>query len=405
MTGLILPERGEFSNQWILDPDVLFLNHGSFGACPAVIQNKRFRLLEELESNPVDFFLRKYPELLFEQWRRIEEFCRAEPGSIVFVENATEGVNTVLRSLHFEPGDQLLTTTQEYFSSRNALYSTALRSGAELVEAVVPFPVSDEDSVVNSVIDRVTERTKLVLLDHISSPTGMIFPIERIVSELTNRGIDTLIDGAHGPGMVPLNLAELGAAYYTGNCHKWLCTPKSVALFYVRPDRQSLIHPLATSRLPEDFRTDFSDYQVEFFWGGTSDPTPMLCVSASLDYMGGLLEGGWEALMHDNRQKVLRAGKMICSVLGVEPPCPDSMLGSMFPIPLPWLQPPEPPSPEWADPLQDWLWAEHRIEVLITFISRDPRRILRISAQLYNGDDEYRYLAEALGQYPGRPTK
>ncbi len=401
MTGLTQPVRGEFSNQWILDPDVLFLNHGSFGACPAAIQDKRFRLLDELESNPMDFFVRKYPELLFEQWRRIEEFCHAEPGSIVFVENATEGVNTILRSLHFEPGDQLLTTTQEYFSSRNALHSTALRSGAEFVEAVVPFPVSDEDSVVNSVIDMVTERTKLVLLDHISSPTGMIFPIERIVRELTSRGIDTLIDGAHGPGMVPLNLAELGAAYYTGNCHKWLCTPKSAALLYVRPDRQWQIHPLATSRLPEDFRTDISDYQIEFFWGGTSDPTPMLCVSSSLDFLGGLLPGGWEALMNDNRQKALRAGKMICSVLGVEPPCPDSMLGSIFPIPLPWLQPPAPPSPDWADPLQNWLWTEHRIEVLITFISREPRRILRISAQIYNGDDEYRYLAEALRQYAG----
>lgn len=402
MVGLTQPVHGEFSNRWMLDPDVLFLNHGSFGACPAAIQDRRFRLLEELESNPVDFFLRKYPELLFEQWRRIEEFCHAEPGSMVFVENATEGVNTILRSLHFEPGDQLLTTTQEYFSSRNALYSTALRSGAELVEAVVPFPVSDDDSVVNSVIDRVTERTKLVLLDHISSPTGMIFPIECIVSELTKRGIDTLIDGAHGPGMVPLNLAELGAAYYTGNCHKWLCTPKSVALLYVRPDRQRLIHPLATSRLPEDFHTDFSDYQVEFFWGGTTDPTPMLCVSASLDFMGGLLKGGWESLMNDNRQKVLRAGKMICSVLGVEPPCPDGMLGSMFPIPLPWLQPPTPPSPDWADPFQNWLWTEHRIEVLVTFILNEPRRILRISAQLYNGDDEYRYLAEVMAKYPGK---
>jgi isopenicillin-N epimerase len=394
------PPRSELAHHWSLDPGVVFLNHGSFGACPVEIQRLRQRLLDELEANPMDFYLRRYPDMIYRQWSRLEGFLGAEEGSIVFVENATEGVSTVLRSLDFGPGDILLTTTQEYFSSRNALFRRALGSGAGFAEVRLPFPAGSEDEVVDAVLHSVTERTRLVLLDHVSSPTGMVLPVKRIAAALAGMGVETMVDGAHGPGMLPLDLADMGISFYTGNCHKWLCSPKSCAVLYVRPDRQDEIHPLATSRLPEDFTTEFSPFQVEFFWGGTADPTPMLCVDACIEFMGSLLPGGWSEVMERNRSLASEAGRLLCSELGVEPPLPEGMTGALYPVPLPWKPFDSPPSPTWADPLQDWLWREHGAEVPVTFVHGEDTRILRISAQLYNCIEEYGWLAGILRDSP-----
>lgn len=309
-------------------------------------------------------------------------------------------MNTVLSNLRLNPGDELLTTGQEYFASRNALQFYARRNGARIVEVPINVPVSDPDQIVDSIMSRVTNRTVLVLIDHISSATGMIFPIEELISKLDELGIDVLVDGAHGPGMVPLNLAELGAAYYIGNCHKWMCSPCTAAILCVRPDRQDGFRPAVMSHLASDFKTELSDFQVEFSWNGTIDPTPRMTLPFTIDYLEKLHPGGWSGIMKDNHDKMAKASELISGELGLKLACPQSCLGSMGAVILPYMAPSNLPHPEGVDPLWTWLLREKQIEIPVIHTSDPPGRFLRFSAQLYNGDAEYEYLAQALENAP-----
>ncbi len=331
---------------------------------------------------------------------RLETFTGAYPGSVVLVPNATTGVNTVLSNLQLNPGDELLTTGQEYFASRNALEFYAHRNGAEIVEVPIDVPVSDPDQVIDSIMSRITGRTVLVLIDHISSATGMIYPIEELIQKLDRLGIDVLVDGAHGPGMVPLNLAELGAAYYTGNCHKWMCAPATTAILCVRPDRQKGFRPAVMSHFASDFKTELSEFQVEFSWNGTIDPTPGMAIPFAIDYFAKLHPGGWNGIMKDNHEKMVRASELIEEKLGLQLTCPPSMLGSMGAVILSYRAPSGLPHPEGIDPLWAWLLKEKNIEIPVIYTDIPPGRFLRFSAQLYNGDSEYEYLAEALKNAP-----
>lgn len=331
---------------------------------------------------------------------KLEIFTGASPGSVVLVPNATTGVNTVLSNLRLNPGDELLTTGQEYFASSNALQFYAQRNGAKIVEVPIDVPVSGPDQVIDSIMSQVTGRTVLVLVDHVSSPTGMILPVDELVQKLDILGIDVLVDGAHGPGMLPLNLAELGAAYYAGNCHKWMCVPKTAAFLYVRPDRQDGFRPAVMSHFASDFNTDLSDFQAEFFWNGTIDPTPGMTIPFTIDYLEKLHPGGWRGIMKENHEKAVRAGEMISRKLGLQPTCPHDMLGSMGAVILPYMTPSGLPHPEGLDSLWTWLLKEKHIEIPVTHTSNPPGRFLRFSAQLYNSDAEFEYLAEALRNAP-----
>jgi isopenicillin-N epimerase len=214
---------------------------------------------------------------------------------------------------------------------------------------------------------------------------------------LAARNIETLVDGAHAPGMVPINLTALGADYYTGNCHKWLCAPKSAGFLHVRPDRQKLIRPLSISHGANSPRADRSRFLIEFAWTGTSDPTACLSIPEALSVVGSLLPGGWPQIMARNRELVLEGRKILCSALSIAPPCPEGCIGSLASVPLPdGDDTKRPVSPLCLDPLQDRLLAEHGIEVPIIPWPVPPKRLLRISAQLYNSLSQYKCLAEAL---------
>jgi isopenicillin-N epimerase len=313
------------------------------------------------------------------------------------VPNATSGVNTILRSLIFKPGDELLVTNQEYNATRNALEFAGQRSGARMVVARLPFPFRTVDDLTAAVLKCITPRTRLALLDHVTSQTGVILPIETLVAELDGRGVDVLVDGAHAPGMGPLNLKRLGAAYYTGNCHKWLCAPKSVAFLYVRRDKQKNIRPLAISHGANSTRKDRSRFQLEFSWQGTGDPSAALSVPEAIRVMGSLLPGGWPAIMARNRALALTARKILCAALRIEEPCPAEFIGSLASVPLPDAPKkalPRLPFNEY--PLQDKLREKHRIEVPIISWPKAPHRLLRISAQLYNSLPQYEQLANAV---------
>jgi isopenicillin-N epimerase len=355
-----------------------------------------------MEAEPVRFFVTEYPALLDAARAELAAFVKARPEDLVFVPNATHGVNTVLGSVRFEAGDEILTTDHAYHACQNALARVALRSGARVLTANVPFPLSGPAEVEEAILRATGPRTKLVLLDHVTSPTGMVWPIERIVPELAARGIDALVDGAHGPGMVPLDLGALGAAYYTANCHKWLCAPKGAAFLHVRRDRQASIAPLATSHGYDSNRTDRSLFQIELDWCGTDDPTPYLSVPAAIRALGAMLPGGWAALMEHNRSLALAARRCLLDALSVAPPCPDSMIGALAAVPLPDARPGEEPAgPFYQDPLKERLLTERGIEVPIVPWPAPPRRLIRISAQIYNQLSEYEALADALRTHFG----
>jgi isopenicillin-N epimerase len=395
------PSPSALSSVWTLDPDVVFLNHGSFGATPSSILEEQAELRTRIEREPVRFFIRELEALLDHVRGALGRFLGADPDDLALVPNATTGVNTVLRSLNFRPGDELLTTTHAYNACANALAFVADRAGAKVITALVPFPLEGPDTVVDAVLSAVTERTRLVLLDHVTSPTGLVFPVERLVPLLQARGVDVLVDGAHAPGMLALRLEALGAAYYTGNCHKWLCAPKGAAFLHVRRDRQDRIHPLVVSHGRNAPRTDRSRFRLEFDWGGTDDPTAWLCVPSALRVLEGLVPGGWPEVMARNHALVVAGRRLLCAALGVAAPCPEEMLGSLAAVRLPDADGP-PRSFLSTDPLQDVLLEEKSIEVPIFSWPAAPFRWLRISAQLYNSDEQYRFLAQSLSELLGR---
>jgi isopenicillin-N epimerase len=379
---------------WLLDPAITYLNHGSFGAAPKVVLAKQNELRLQLESEPVRFMVRELEPLLDEARAVLAEFVGADPESIAFVPNATAGVNAVLRSLDLDRHDELLVSSHEYNASRNALEYVAGLAGAKVVAVDVPFPIASPDVVFDRIMERVTERTRLFLIDHVTSQTGLIFPIARLIDALKQRGIDTLVDGAHAPGMFPLNLDALGAAYYTGNLHKWVCAPKGAAFLYVRANRRLGIRPVVISHGANATRTDRSRFHLEFDWPGTWDPTACLSVPAALQFMNELVDDGWPEVMRRNHELALRARDLLCNRLGIDKPAPDEMLGSMAAVPLPDGKPFVPSL--YGEPLQDALFFEHAIEVPIHPWPHQPKRVLRVSAQLYNTIDDYEKLANAL---------
>ncbi len=381
---------------WSLDPSVIFLNHGSFGACPIAVLQYQVGLRERMERQPVQFFVRDLEGLLDDARQALGDFLGAPAADLAWVPNATTAVNAVLRSLRFEPRDELLTTDHEYNACRNVLDFVARRDGARVVAAKLPFPVASQEQVLQAVLDRVTPRTRFALLDHVTSQTGLVLPIEAMVRELRAQGIETLVDAAHAPGMLPLEVAAVGAAWYTGNCHKWICAPKGAAFLYTRPDMQATTRPTVISHGASSTRTDRSRYLVEFDWMGTDDPTAILSVPEAIRFMGQLMPGGWAALRETNHQLALRGRDVLCNTLGIDPPCPDDMIGSLASLPLPDGDGRPSTSPLYADPLQDVLLERFQIEVPVIPWPTPPKRLIRISGQVYNSDGDYERLGHAL---------
>lgn len=385
---------------WLLDRSVDFLNHGSFGACPRPVLEAQARYLEEMEREPVRFMTVRRGPLQDEARQALCGFVGARFEDLVLVPNSTSAVSAVVRSLDFEPGDELLTTNHAYNACTNALRYVAQRCGAHLKVAEVPFPLTDAGQVVEAVLAALTDRTRLVMLDHVTSPTALVFPIERLVSEIQGRGIDVLVDGSHAPAMVPLDLDALGAAYYTANCHKWMCAPKGAGFLHVRSDRQDRLVPTVISHGMNMRRPGRSQFHELFDWIGTIDPTPWICVKDALEFLESAFPGGAAALAARNHRLALAARDRLCRALGCDPPAPDSMLGTMATVVLP--DEPEPDktdfttSPSPSLPLYTRLLHDHGIDVPVSAWPALPRQTLRISAQAYNHLGQFERLAEIL---------
>lgn len=390
------------SHHWSLDPARVFLNHGSFGATPRVVQQEQAAWRERLEAEPVAFFVERHADQMDEARRSLAAFLRCEWSDLALLPNASTAVNTVLAGLRLNAGDELLMNDHEYPACQNTLRYYAGRAGAKVVRVSLPFPISGPDDVVRAYEAGVTPRTRLALISHVTSPTGLVFPVARVVAAMQARGVDVLVDGAHAPGMVAdLDVGALRPAYYTANCHKWICSPKGTAFLYVRPDLQAGLRPLVLSNNAERPKPGRSQFLTEFDYQGTADYTGFYSIPRAVQTMGSIVPEGWPGVMRANHDLCVRARTMLCEAWGVTPPAPASMLGSIATIILP---PHDPQRRErlmrrptrYHDALQDALLAKWGIQVPVWGLADRPDRFLRISAQLYNSMEQYEYLARAV---------
>ena len=381
---------------WSLDPAVHHLNHGSFGAVPVPVQEARQRWLDEWEKRPTGFIYDTMQAALDRARGDVAAFVGGSVGGMAFVRNASTGIASVVRSMESRlgPGDEILTTNHDYNAIRQTLAFTAERTGARLVVADVPYPLSDPGEVTEAVLGAAGARTRLAVVDHISSPTGLVLPIAEIVAAL-EPDVPVIVDGAHGPGQVPLDLEALGASWYAGNLHKWVCAPRGAAFLHTRSDRTAHTYPVVISHgwnAPDTANR----YHSLFDWLGTDDMTPWLAAPEALRVVGSLEPGGWPALMRRNRELALAARDLISDRLGMDQSAPDEMVGSMASFPMPALK----GHAHGMSPLTFDL-LEAGFEVPVVVWPEWPRQVLRISAHAYNELSQYAALADVLSGLVG----
>lgn len=383
------------AKHWTFDPTRVFLNHGSFGACPDFVINEQRMWQELMEKEPVQFFEELMPDLLHKSRTALGEFLSCDANDLAFVSNATSGVNTILRSLQFEQGDEILVPNHAYQACRNTIDFVASRWGAKVVEVAIPFPIDGPQVVIDLMKSACSERTKLVMIDTVTSPTGLRMPFEELTEFFEGKGVEVLLDAAHGIGMIPLHLEKLGASYVTSNCHKWLCAPKGSAFLYVRRDKQGKIQPLTISHGHTFPLGDTTRFRHEFDWTGTQDISGWCAIPAVIERMAKLVDGGWEAIMRHNHDLAIQGRDILCERLGIEQPCPNEMIACISTIQLPGEIPAKEKMHE-PDPLHHVLSEKYNIQVPVWSWPSPEGRYLRISAQLYNSIEQYELLADAL---------
>ncbi len=364
---------------WPLDPAVTYLNHGGYGVTPEAVRQEQDAWRRRIERNPMRFFSREFAPALRQAAAVLAEQLGARADDIVFVDNATVGCNAVLRSLDFAPGDEILVTSLGYGAVAKAARHVASRSGARLVEVEIPLPLASEAALIERVAARLGPRTRLAIFDHIASHSALVLPVAALARLAHAAGARVLIDGAHAPGQIILDLPGIGADWYVGNCHKWLMAPRSCGFLWAEPGQQALVHPVAISHGYGD------GFLAEFDWTGTRDPTPFLSVPAAIAFHRRL---GGDALMARNQALALAAAERLAAHWGTELGGPAANFAAMVTVRLPVDGA---PSDERAAALQLRLAEEHRIE---TAIKRASGALwLRLAVQAYNEPGDYERLA------------
>jgi isopenicillin-N epimerase len=367
---------------WQLDPEITYLNHGSFGALPIEVADATSQLRLEVERDPADLLVRRLPGRIDEIRGRVAELLGGDPVDLVFVDNATAGTATVLGTLahSWSPGDEVLSTDHCYNAVGTQLGVLADRYGVSPVFAHVPMDVTSPAEVVATIVERITDRTRLLVVDGIASASGLHFPVTEIVAAAHAHDVPVLVDAAHMPGHVEVDLAATNADFWVGNLHKWVCAQRAVAVMAVAPRWQEVIRPLVASHgYAEGFHAAFD-------WTGTHDPVPLLSVSPALDYWDKL---GWEAVRTQQRELVDTGAEVLASALGTTSPKPPGMTAAMRIVELPVEL-----SAAQGDALGARLLAEHRFEVAC--LSLYGRRWLRVCGQVYNTPGDYERLAGVL---------
>jgi len=379
-------EAAYWRSQWNLAPGVTYLNHGSFGPPPRPVQAARRAWQEQMDAQPMDFFFRRLEPAWFESRRRLAGLLGADERNLVFAENATAAMNVLAHSLPLRPGDEVLLTDHEYGAVQRIWRRAAEAvDGAAMRTAKLPLPIEAADQVVEAIFAAATERTRLLVVSHITSPTAITLPVEPIVAEAKRRGILVCVDGPHAVAQLPLDLERLGCDFYCASCHKWLSAPFGSGFLYVAPQHHALIRTplLSWGRLPPGRLETWSD---EFIWYGTRDYSPYLAIPAAIDF---LEQVGWDRFRQHTHALAQYARQRLVEPTGQAPIVPDSpdWYGCMAHVPLP---------PGDAAALQQRLWTEDGIEVPI--ISWSDRRWIRVSCHLYNTREEIDRLVEAVGR-------
>lgn len=376
----------ELRKHWMLEEGMHFLNHGSFGAAPRAVLQAQQRFRDRMERQPVDFLVRQAPSELRAAASDLADFLGAQGEDLAFVENATAGVNAVLRSYPWQAGDELLLSAHAYPAVKHLTRFVARQSGIVIREFDFAFPLH-EGEILERFSSAVTPATRMAIIDHVSSPLAIVYPLQEMLAVCRAKGVKTLVDGAHAPGMLPLDIPALKVDWYVGNCHKWLFAPKGCAFLWAAPGSRDFLQPPVVSlRMEEGFPATFD-------WVGTRDPSAWLSISASIAFYREM--GGTEipAYLHQN---LLAASQLLQEAWQVESPAAPQQLGTMATLPLPLSGE---ATLERANQIRDQLWREYRIEVPL-FALKD-RLWIRISSQLYNVMDDYRALAEAIQRQPG----
>ena len=364
-------------DEFLLDPDVTFLNHGSFGACPRRVFERYQQWQLQLEREPVLFLARQLEEFLADARAALGAYVGADPNDLVFVPNATAAVNTVARALGLQTGDEVLSTDLEYGALNLAWEHVCGDSGARYVRMPIPLPVSGTEEIVEAVWAGVTSQTRALFFSHHTSTTALTLPVTELCGRAREAGIRTIVDGAHVPGHFPLDLRALDVDYYAGNCHKWLGAPKGAGFLHVRRELQGDIHPLVISW---GYEGDDPSFVSRHEKQGTRDPSAYLTVPAAIEWQR---ERGWDAV----RERCHSLARRARNELGLGPLAPDSpdFFGQMVSLQLPRGAP---------DDLQRRLYDEHRIEIPVSDLG--PDRLIRPSFHGYNDASDLERLKAAL---------
>jgi isopenicillin-N epimerase len=389
------PEKSSMRKHWGLDDKTIFLNHGSYGATPTIVMDEQKRWQHLMEKDPVKFYEEIAPEALLQSRKAIAKLVNCHHDDLALIENATSGVNAVLRSLEFEKGDEIIVPNHSYQACRNTIDFVAKKWGAVVITCDIPFPIESNQIIIDRVMKCVSKNTKLAMIDTVTSPTGIRMPFEKLIQLLESRGVNVLLDAAHGIGMIPLNLDAMGASYTTSNCHKWLCAPKGTAFLHVRKDLQELIHPLVISHGMTFPLGDTTRFRHEFDWTGTRDISAWCVLPFLIKEISQLAEMNWDEIMQHNKTLAIKGRNIICNELNIVPPCPDEMISSIATIKISPKQI-ENHNLHEPDPLHLKLFKNYKIQVPVWSWPNPDGRYIRISSQLYNHEDEYKYLASIL---------
>lgn len=417
-----------FAHYWQLDPSITYLNHGSFGATPTGVLDVQQMYRARMEQDLVRWFVDEHHVQMDEARKRLAQTLKCPWHDLALVPNATIAVATAFMSMvHagiLREGDDVLITSHEYPACKNNAILWAKQARANIVEAKLPFPVASKQHVMDAILGACTARTRVALMSHVTSSSGLVLPIEEIVRALREKNVRVIVDGAHAPGMlVPgvhgyaggvrndeldagIHLEKLAPAYYTANCHKWFCAPKGAAFLYVHPELQATTRPLALSNNANMPKQGRSQFLTEFDYLGTADYTAAYCIPAAIDFLSTLVPGGIAAVAKANRDLCLKARQLLLPVVGAcggkdTPNAPDDMIACICTMSLP-LAPAkwQTPTPH-HDALHDRLYANHRVQVPVWSVppqveGGQPLRSFRIAAQMYNSIEQYAVLADAL---------
>jgi isopenicillin-N epimerase len=371
---------------FLLDPNIVFLNHGSYGAAPKPVFEAYQNWQRRLERQPVLFLGRELPELLHASRIALGKYLNADADDLVYIPNATHGVNIVASSLQFKPGEAVLTTDHEYGACDYTWDFVCGKMGAKYIHQPISLPVGAEDEVVEQFWQGITPQTRVIYLSHITSPTALRLPVEKICRRARNAGILTIIDAAHAPGQIAVDLQLLGADIVFGNCHKWMLAPKGAAFLYVRRDIQNLINPLIVSwgmNPTPDIATGSRFIDI-LQWTGTKDPTAALTVPTAIQFME---DHDWENVRYECHMLLRQAIERICDLTQLSPlyPFASNFYSQMGIAPLPKCD---------LTLLKSRLYDEYQVEVPLT--QWQDKQFVRISIQGYNTQKDVDALVDAL---------